>query len=60
MLEDHPDNDGVAEAIAKAAQEAEVDRIAEGGGREGRHAGKYQHELQDIPRISYSSSRGNL
>ena len=29
MLEDHPDDDGVAEAIAEAAQEAEVERIAE-------------------------------
>ena len=29
MLEDHPNDDGVAEAIAKAVQEAELGRIAE-------------------------------
>ena len=29
VLEDHPDDDGVAEVIAEAAQEAELERIAE-------------------------------
>ena len=29
MFEDHPDDDGVAEAIAEATQEAELERIAE-------------------------------
>ena len=34
VLEDHPDDDGVAETIAEAAQEAEVERITEVGEEE--------------------------